>query len=111
LTLTLFQLIKIHKGVNSVVKRIKNSEIPSIPKLELKFEVLIHNKSFTNWKEPIDLLKKTHNNNDVTKVIHEMFKATDFNIERFDEEIFNKQNVPNNGNISVTINKLLTSNI
>mgnify|MGYP000980833543 CR=1 FL=1 len=35
---TLVQLISIHKKINNVVKRIKKSEIPSIPKLKFKFK-------------------------------------------------------------------------
>ena len=40
----------------------KKSEIPSIPKVKFKFEKGIHNNLLTNWKEPVDLLKKTHKN-------------------------------------------------
>ena len=46
--LTLVQLINIHKKINRVVKRIKKSETPSIPKLKFKFEKGIHNSLLTN---------------------------------------------------------------
>lgn len=62
---TLVQLIKIHKKINSVVKRIKNNEIPSMPKTKLRFKKGIHAILFTNWKEPTDLLKKTHKNKEI----------------------------------------------
>jgi hypothetical protein len=32
---TLFQLVKIHKGINKVVNNKKKIEIPSIPKCEI----------------------------------------------------------------------------
>jgi len=79
--LTLVQLISIHKKINKVVKRIKKSEIPSIPILKFKFKKGIHNNLLTNWKEPIDLLKKTHKNNDITYEKHEIFNAIDFSNE------------------------------
>ena len=47
-SLTLVQLINMHKKINKVVKRIKNSEIPSMPKLKLKFKKGIHNSLLTN---------------------------------------------------------------
>ena len=37
-----------------------------MPKLKLKFKKGIHNSLLTNWKEPIDLLKKTHKNKETT---------------------------------------------
>lgn len=46
--LTLVQLINIHKKTSKVVKRIKKSEIPSIPKLKFKFKKGIHNNLLTN---------------------------------------------------------------
>ena len=42
------QLAKIHNGINNVVKMTKNNEIPSIPKLKLKFKKGIHNSLLTN---------------------------------------------------------------
>jgi len=59
----------------------KKSEIPSIPILKFKFKKGIHNNLLTNWKEPIDLLKKTHKNNDITYRKHEIFNAIDFSNE------------------------------
>jgi len=58
----------------------------------------------------MDSLKKQYQNNGITKVIHVVFKAINLNIERFEKELFNKQNAPNNGNIDIIINKYLTSN-
>jgi len=79
--LTLVQLIKIHKKINKVVRRMKNNEIPSTPKVKFKFRKEIHNNLVTNWNEPIDLLKKTHKNNDITYKIQDTFKAVDFSNE------------------------------
>ena len=49
-TLTLFQFIKIHKGVNNVVKKMRDNEIPSIARLQLECEVLINEYSQKNWE-------------------------------------------------------------
>ena len=46
--LTLVQLINMHKKINKVVKRMKKSEMPSIPKLKLKFNKGTHNSLLTN---------------------------------------------------------------
>ena len=46
--LTLLQLINIHRKINNVVKRMKKSEMPSIPKLKLKFKKGIQNDLLTN---------------------------------------------------------------
>ena len=46
--LTLVQLISIHKKINKVVKSIKKSEIPSIPKLKFRFKKGIHDDLLTN---------------------------------------------------------------
>jgi len=46
--LTLVQLINMHKKINKVVKSIKKSEIPSMPKLTFKFKKGIHNNLLTN---------------------------------------------------------------
>ena len=46
--LTLVQLISIHKKINKVVKSIKKSEIPSIPKLKFRFRKGIHDDLLTN---------------------------------------------------------------
>ena len=62
--LTLVQLIKMHKKINRVDNKMKNKEIPSIPKLKLKFKKGIQATLFTNWNELTDLLKNTHKNND-----------------------------------------------
>lgn len=62
---TLVQLIKMHKKISNVVRSTKNKEIPSIPKVKLRLKKGIHNTLFTNWKELIDLLKKTHKNKEI----------------------------------------------
>jgi hypothetical protein len=46
--LTLVQLINTHKKINNVVKRMKKSEMPSIPKLKPKFKKGTHNSLLTN---------------------------------------------------------------
>jgi len=51
----------------------------STPRLKLKFKKGIHNSLLTNWKEPTDLLKKTHKNNETTYNKQDTFKAIDFN--------------------------------
>ena len=111
LILTLVQLINIHKKINKVVKSIKKSETPSIPTLKFKFRKGIQGKLLTNWKEPIDLLKKTHKNNEITYEIQDTFKATIFNNKWFEAGINNNKKVPINGNIIVKINKFDPSNI
>ena len=88
----------------------KNNEIPSIPKLKLKFKKGIHNNLLTNWKEPIDLLKKTHKNKEATYNKQETFKAINFNKEWFEEGTNNRKNVPIKGNIKTIINKFVTFN-
>lgn len=65
LVLTLVQLINMHKKINKVVKSIKKSEMPSIPKLKFRFKKGIHNNLLTNCKEPMDLLKNTHKNKEM----------------------------------------------
>ena len=42
----MFQLARRHKGINKVVKKIKNKDIPSIPKTIFKFR-LGTQKNFT----------------------------------------------------------------
>ena len=52
--LTLFQLVNRHKGINKVVKKTKNKDIPSIPKTRFKFKLGSQKNFTTNWKEPVD---------------------------------------------------------
>ncbi len=99
-----------HKKINKVVKRIKNSEIPSMPKLKLKFKKGIHNSLLTNWKEPMDLLKKTHKNKEITYNKQDTFKAIDFSKEWFEEGTNNNKNVPIKGKTKTKINKFVTFN-
>ena len=51
------------------------------------FKIGIQENFSTNWKVPTDLLKKTHNRSDKTNVKQEQFKATDRNIDLFDDGI------------------------
>jgi len=88
----------------------KKSEIPSIPTLKFKFEKGIHSNLLTNWKEPVDLLKKTHKNKEITYKKQDTFKARDFNNEWFDADTNNKQKVPIKGNTIMKISKLVTFN-
>jgi hypothetical protein len=53
--------------------------MPSIPKLKFKFKKGIHSNLLTNWKEPRDLLKKTHKNKEIEYKKQDTFKAIDFN--------------------------------
>ena len=108
--LTLVQLISIHKKINKVVKRMKKSEIPSIPKLKLKFKKGIHSSLLTNWKELIDLLKKTHKNKEIIYKKQDTFKAIDINNEWFEAGTNSKRKVPIKGNNMIKTNKLGTSN-
>lgn len=108
--LTLVQLIKIHKKINKVVRRMKNNEIPSTPKVKFKFRKGIHNNLVTNWNEPIDLLKKTHKNNDITYKIQDTFKAVDFSNEWLEEGTNNKKKVPSKGNTRRNASKLVKFN-
>lgn len=79
LTLTLFQLVNKHNGINKVVKRTKNKEIPSIPNVKFKFK-LDNQKNFTtNWNELLDFWKKPHKNKELMKEKHEKFNAIIFN--------------------------------
>ena len=65
---------------------------------------------FTNWKELVDLLKKTHKNKDITYKPPEIFKAIDFNKKWFQVGTRKSANVPNKGNIKIKINKFVTFN-
>jgi hypothetical protein len=88
----------------------KNNEMPSIPKLKLRFKKGIHNNLLTNWKEPIDLLKNTHKNKEITYKKQEVFKAIAFNAEWFEEGTNNNKKVPIKGNTKIRINKFVTFN-
>jgi hypothetical protein len=86
----------------------KKSEIPSTPKLKFKFKKGIHNNLLTNWKELIDLLKKTHKNNESTYMIQDIFKAMFFNNEQLDAGTSNKKKTPSKGNSNIKTSKLVT---
>jgi len=105
--LTLVQLINMHKKINKVVKSIKKSEIPSMPKLTFKFKKGIHNNLLTNWKEPTDLLKKTHKNREIEYKKQETFKAIDFNNKWFEAGTNNIRKTPIKGNTNINTSKLV----
>lgn len=88
----------------------KKSEIPSTPKLKLKFKKGIHNNLLTNWKELIDLLKKTHKNKEIIYIKQDVFKAIDFNNEEFEVGTNSKKKILIKGNTIRKTNKLGTSN-
>jgi hypothetical protein len=75
----LFQLINKQRGINKVVNRRKNNEIPSIPSVMFRFKTGIHRILVTNWKVPTDFLKPPHMNRNTMKGMQEKFKATTFN--------------------------------
>ena len=81
----------------------KKSEIPSIPKLKFKFTKGIHNNLLTNWKEPIELLKKNHRNKEIKYEKQDVFKAMNFNKKWFELETNNNKKEPIKGN---TIRKI-----
>jgi len=47
-TLTLFQLVNKHTGINKVVNKIKNKEIPSTPIVKFKFKLGNQKNFITN---------------------------------------------------------------
>jgi hypothetical protein len=75
----LFQLVNKQSGINKVVNKMKNKDIPSIPIAKLKLRLGNHNNSLTNWKEAIDFSKKPHKNKEQLKDKHVEFRATIFN--------------------------------
>ena len=84
--------------------------MPSIPRLKFKFEKGIHNSLLTNWNEPVDLLKKTHKNKEITYKKQDTFKAKDFNNEWFEAGTNNKKKVPIKGSTKMKTSKLVTFN-
>ena len=84
--------------------------MPSIPTLKFKFEKGIHSNLLTNWKEPVDLLKKTHKNKEIMYKKQDTFKARDFNNKWFDADTNSKQKVPIKGNTIMKTSKLVTFN-
>ena len=74
LKVILFQLIKRHNNVNNVVSRMKNSDIPSTPKVKLMFKNGSQCTWVTNWKYPKDLSNQTHSNKDKRKLKLEKLK-------------------------------------
>jgi hypothetical protein len=78
--------------------------------VKFKFRKGIHNSLLTNWKELIDLLKKTHKNKEVTYKKQDTFKAVNFNNEWFEAGTNNNNKVPVKGNIIIKTSKLDTSN-
>mgnify|MGYP001797158091 CR=1 len=75
----LFQLIKIHKGINKVVSNKKNNEIPSTAKVTFKFNIGIHTSLLTNWNVPNDFLNMPQMDKRIRKGNDEKLNATIFN--------------------------------
>ena len=69
------QLARMHNGIRRVVNKIKNKEIPSIPRVKFKFNSGTQQISSTNWKLEVDLSKKTHKKRDNKKVKNEKKRA------------------------------------
>ena len=90
LTLTLFQLVNKHNGINKVVKIKKKIEIPSIAKVKFKFQIGSQENLVKNCKEHTDLLKKAQTKSDPTNEKHAEFKAIIFNNFSFFVGINNK---------------------
>jgi len=82
--------------------------MPSIPKLKFKFKKGTHHSLLTNWKEPTDLLKKTHKNNEITYKKQDTFKAIDFNKEWFEAGTNNRKKILIIGNTIIKTSKFVT---
>jgi len=97
----LFQLAKTHKNVNKVVNIKKNNEIPSTPIVKLKFNIGIHLKLVTNWKDPTDLSKKIHKYKDKTKVKLVVKSAIILSVNLLNDEFNIKKIIPIKGVIKI----------
>ena len=75
--MTLIELrpIKIQNGIRKVVNKIKNNEIPSIPKYISMLAKGIQPNLYTNWNFVVNLSKWIHKKVDTIKFINETFKA------------------------------------
>ena len=74
----LSQLTNKHKGISNVVNKIKNKDNPSTPNEIDKLKIDNHSNELENWKEDVDLLKKTHKIREKMKVKQEKLKAIIF---------------------------------
>ena len=76
-------------------------EIPSIPNVKFKFKIGTQKNLTTNWKAPLDRLKKNHNIKEPVNERHEVCKATNFNnfSSRAGININNK--IPKTGNSNI----------
>lgn len=74
----LFQLMRIHNGINKVVNSKKKSEIPSTPNVIFKFKTGIHKILDTNWKVPTDFLNPPQTKRKPRKGRTEKFNAITF---------------------------------
>ena len=90
----LFQLIRIHIGINKVVNNKKNIEIPSIPKVRFKFKFGNQKILVTNWKLAKDFWKKIHKNSKPINGKNEKFKAINFKKVFSLSETINSKNTP-----------------
>jgi len=80
--------------------------MPSTPKLKFRFKKGIHNNLLTSWKDPTDLLKKTHKNKETEYKKHDTFKAMDFSNEWFEAGTNNRKKTPIKGSTSRNTSKL-----
>ena len=80
-----------------MVKIKKNKEIPSIPRCKLILKKGNQNSFETYWKEPTDLSKNNHKNNEKLKVKLAQNSDTCFNNILFCEGISNKTKIPTKG--------------
>ena len=100
------QLTTKHKGINNAVRIKKNIDIPSIPKLKLKFKYLLHVILVRYWKCPIDLLKLTQRYIEKTKEKLEKINAVCFKCNWFHEGMTTKASIPASGDNKVQNNIL-----
>ena len=103
--LTVLQLANKHRGINKVVSSKKNKEIPSTPSVNVKLKKANHLNVVTNWKEPIDFLKKNQINRDPVKDMQEAFNAIVFSSFSSLDGTNNNNRIPKTGKNKIEINK------
>lgn len=69
------RLIRRQRGIRKVVSKIKNNDIPSIPKYISQFAKGIQPNLHTDWKVLVNLSNSTHNIVDITHVTKLQFNA------------------------------------
>ena len=98
-------------GINKVVKTTKKIDSPSTPKGKLIFSTGTHKSFSTNWKVPMDLLKKTNKKSDIMNVAQEQLNAIYLNNFLLDDGIMDKLKTPIKGNIKINDNIFVKFNI